>query len=111
MSTETGYNGWTNYETWCVSLWLSNDEYNYQATRDMAEEHAAGYDETDEGRHSATNDLAIELKEFVDTLAEETCPGSRTGASFVCDLLGAALGEVDYFEIATNLLSEIEVDA
>ena len=24
--TEDGYNGWRNYPTWAVNLWLSNDE-------------------------------------------------------------------------------------
>lgn len=23
---EQGYNGWTNYETWNIALWLQNDE-------------------------------------------------------------------------------------
>jgi len=23
------YNGWSNYETWCANLWLSNDEVTY----------------------------------------------------------------------------------
>lgn len=24
------YNGWTNYDTWLVALWLGNDYNNYQ---------------------------------------------------------------------------------
>jgi hypothetical protein len=32
MSTDTAYNGWTNYETWNVGLWLSNDEGLYYET-------------------------------------------------------------------------------
>ena len=24
------YNGWTNYETWNVALWMDNDETSYQ---------------------------------------------------------------------------------
>ena len=28
--TDTEYNGWTNYETWNVALWLQNDYGFYQ---------------------------------------------------------------------------------
>ena len=27
--TDTTHNGWTNYETWNVALWLDNDRYYY----------------------------------------------------------------------------------
>ena len=28
--TDQSYNGWTNYETWNVALWLGNDECLYE---------------------------------------------------------------------------------
>ena len=36
MTTET-YNGWANYATWNVALWLGNDETMYNFARGWAE--------------------------------------------------------------------------
>lgn len=33
--THKDYNGWTNYETWCVKLWL--DQYGYEISWGPAE--------------------------------------------------------------------------
>lgn len=34
---ETGYNGWANYETWNVSLWLQNDEGLYDLAKNFTD--------------------------------------------------------------------------
>lgn len=33
---EQGYNGWTNYETWQVNLWLSNGDPRYAEYYEIA---------------------------------------------------------------------------
>lgn len=45
MSEDKKYNGWTNYETWNVALWLDNEEGSYNYWRETAQEI---YDESEE---------------------------------------------------------------
>jgi len=35
--TDTTYNGWENYETWNVALWIGNDEFLYKTARACVE--------------------------------------------------------------------------
>lgn len=95
-----GYNGWSNYETWDVALWLDNDEGTYTEVR----EHVAEIVADEDGGNNYV--LTIWLREYVSELAETTCPGVIEGASFVADMFQAALGEVDWLEIANTLLDE-----
>lgn len=75
MST---YNGWKNYETWNVALWLGNDEglylmmQNFRSYKALAEElRELGLTETPDGvayndsglDHEALDDLVNEGKE------------------------------------------------
>lgn len=97
---EHGYNGWKNYETWNVALWLGNDYGSYLMVREMAQDAkdaAEGNGDADNARYT----LAEALK---DLIADEMAPD--LGASMYADLLGAALSEVDWSEIATSILSE-----
>lgn len=35
--TDTTYNGWANYETWNVALWIGNDEFLYNTAKACVE--------------------------------------------------------------------------
>ena len=37
MTEATTYNGWANYETWNVSLWIQNDEFLYNTAKACVE--------------------------------------------------------------------------
>jgi hypothetical protein len=87
----TTYNGWTNYETWLVNLWLTND----QGTAETMQELAAASRANDE----AEWELADTLKEWVDGMVDESVPGN----GMVRDLVNAALGSVDWREIARSI--------
>ena len=92
MTTETEtkrYQGWANYETWAVHLWLSNEEDSYHAARAIADEHEDDWDR----RHA--------FREWVTEMVE------LDEATLRSDLLGAALSEVDWQEVADAFKEEI----
>jgi hypothetical protein len=89
MSTDETYNGWKNYPTWAVNLWLSNDEELYNQTVEMAEAYA--------NLDRPKIELADSMKTWV---RDELTPD--LGASFVSDLLGWAFDHVDWLEIASH---------
>ncbi|GFO82161.1 MAG: hypothetical protein A49_17880 [Methyloceanibacter sp.] len=104
---ERGYNGWSNYETWAVSLWLDNEESSYLYWREQAARHHQDAPDSSEvlrgivnAKQKARYNLAKQLKEEV-TGASPLCE-----ASMYADLLGAALSEVDWLEIVDHWLSE-----
>lgn len=89
--TEKTYNGWKNYPTWTVNLWLSNDEplYREALERTIDAKEQGGEMRSDRGS------VADMFKEWVcDDLAPDL------GSTLAADLLGHALDSVDWYEIA-----------
>lgn len=90
------YNGWFNYETWLVNLWLSNDQDSYDMVRDLI---------TDPYGDRAVFDLADALKKYI----EESNPLADQ-ANLFSDLINAAIGEVNFDEIAEHWIDDYRSD-
>jgi len=89
MTTDT-YNGWSNYETWAVKLWIDNEYAEYLHWQQKARQ------------SKSRRALADQLKVWV----EENNPLIDANNMYT-DLLGAALSDVNWWEIAGNMLEEI----
>jgi hypothetical protein len=86
---DTTYNGWPNYETWLVGLWLDNDEHTYR-----------------HWRAEASKLSTWELGRVLET-SHTDASYDLTGAVGVwADLVGAALKRVDWDYIAKHLKEE-----
>lgn len=77
MTDDKAYNGWKNYETWNVALWIGNDEGLYSFARDCCRDYgdfqAAMRDEfklfqTDDG--VAWNDSGLDTDALDDMIRE-----------------------------------------
>jgi hypothetical protein len=93
------YNGWSNYQTWNVMLWLDNDQGSYYLVRDQAEY----FLENKSTEESPKWKLVDWLKDYV----EENNPLIED-ASMFSDLLGQAIASVNYDEMANQILDEFE---
>ena len=76
------YNGYTNYQTWVIALWLDNDEYTSELISDIIKRARSDYDAADQLR---------DLIEEMNPLADQ--------ASMFTDILNSALSDVNYLEI------------
>ncbi len=103
MSEEQGYNGWKNYETWAAALWIDNDRGSYEMARELRDDARQGARDDHESYRTAEGLLADQLKDWLEESMFEWEPEE---VSLFTDLLHAAFSEVDWYEIAANMLSE-----
>lgn len=91
MSNEQGYQGWSNYETWNVALWFSNDQGLYILQQEWLEQ------AKEEG--NPTRWLDKQLDNWLDDWVSEM---NLTGMA--SDLMNAAVQAANTREIAENWL-------
>ena len=83
------YNGWTNYETWLVNLWLDEEDSKAEL-----------WDQVDMTQADAVRELATVIEDSVIDRVDEM--GIENG--MVRDLIGSALSEVNWDEIARSMV-------
>lgn len=90
------YNGWYNYETWAIALWMDNEQGSQEYYNEMARDYKGD-----------VHRLADALKESHESMAEESAP-ILFEANWMSDLFRAAMSEVNWREIAEHLLDDLE---
>lgn len=98
MAEDKTYNGWSNYETWNVALWLGNDQGTYETCREMARECYANA-KAEYGLSREENAKCL-LAEALKNMIREGEP--ELGPSTYSDLLSAAISDVNWYEIASH---------
>ena len=115
--SDTGYNGWKNYETWLIALWLDNDYGTYtlikglamQSVEEVLAENELNY-QLPENRQNLIDKASYRMSDNIKEYIESNNPLAAE-ASVYTDLLGAAISEADFEEIAQHYLEEDLVDS
>jgi len=77
------YNGWTNYPTWNVALWMDNHPGSHQLYIEMAED-------------------CDTVAEFAQRLENQIKEGHMVATGMYADIMGWALSLVNWIEIAEH---------
>ena len=83
QDTRPEYEGWRNYETWAVNLWLANDEGIYNGAREL----------------DLSDDAERELRDYVESILW----GDEAPAGLAADLIGHALAYVDWAAVVESV--------
>lgn len=99
------YNGWTNYPTWCVSLWLNNEEGSYFYLIELAKEIKENPRYFKVGDKKYLRDPNVVLGDAIKKMIDDSNPLIQD-ASLFHDVLTHALAFINYQEIAKGFLEE-----
>ena len=108
---DTTYNGWTNWETWLVNLWIDNDGYaggslGVSEEADRIVEQALNDNEQHEALEESVGTLADWIEE---RLNEDLKVDEAKG--LLLDILSGTLGSVNWYEIAKHYCEDALNDA
>jgi len=91
------YNGYVNYQTWVVSLWLDNDYVSYiyytERAQELLDEHG--------DKCKACSELAAEIERH-----HENHNPLLEDASVYTDLMGHALGAINWQAVAQSFFED-----
>ena len=99
------YNGWSNYETWNLAIWIDSDEGTSSAWRARCQSHLDDTDDEktlEERREEAAGTIADHLSEFV-----LGTPTVETLAGYEKDILIANLQAIDFEEITAAWMADM----
>ena len=99
LSFKETYNGWTNYETWCLNIWIDNDQYLAERKAELIREVTLHYDD------KQAYELSLLLENMVEELKEDALE-----VGLLSDLLGGAIGKINFFELAEHYIEDFNED-
>lgn len=104
------HNGWANYNTWLVYTWMNNDEDSQKFFTEMVKDvyTVAEDQEYFTKQEEAVIMMAERLKEyFEDKMYFE----AESMSSLMRDMLNSAISDVDWHEIASHSVEDMELTA
>lgn len=114
---DTSYQGYANFSTWCVTLWLHQDPDTYRRLQDTAAATVKVFLAEAPHTHPDTRSyrdllpseqfviqyrLADQIQAFVETITPDL------GETFAADLLTWAVAQTDWREVATGCLEALD---
>jgi hypothetical protein len=103
------YNGWSNYETWLVNLWMDNTKGSQEFFREQAKEIYVMATAEPDGWFTQSETAWLR---FAAWLKQYHCDENQPEMQGVYgDLLGSALAEVNWCEIAKQWIDAVVEEA